>query len=166
MRTRTLDDLAFVLGAGGILGALAILFFAAGSEFRHPVRVDTAGTAGEWASHCEPFRTATDAADKLRADSTLNSHCWGAFANLEEVGVEHGPGPRTVYRFCIPRGTDRLKLVKAFIKYMDVHPNREHEEFGPVLFDSMAHAYPCVMNGERMVNSVSRTVAGSQPAAF
>lgn len=37
----------------------------------------------------------------------------------------------------------RLELIKVFLKYIDAHPERGHEEFVFVVLDALWQAYPC-----------------------
>jgi hypothetical protein len=125
------------------VAVLALLFLAGGLIFAVPSRAET---SAQMAGFCEPYRAAFYVGEgKIRVKSNENSFvCWGAFASIQGLGtlvLREGDG--TMLHLCLPARSGRLELIKVFIRYMDQHPNRGHEDFGPLVLDSLWEAFPC-----------------------
>ena len=122
-----------------------------------------AQTAAEMTSDCAPYRHALVLAPRPGGGSIVEApgangksdFCWGAFATLQEftalqdVGaVELYPASHPEAKICFPPSIQRLRLVKAFIQYMDAHPTMGPQNFAVVLLTAMSQAYPCASPGE------------------
>lgn len=71
--------------------------------------------------------------------------CWGAFAVIQTLvnWVE----PKTNepwFGTCVPFQATRSELIVVFVKYIEAHPKRRHDDFVGVALDAIRSAYPCV----------------------
>jgi hypothetical protein len=106
-----------------------------------------AESAGEMASYCEPYRTAVIVGNeqiRIEHPGQNSNICWGAFAAVQDFATMGFPGHNEgILRLCLPPESDRLELVKVFVRYMDENPNKGHWRFGTVLLLSLSEAFPC-----------------------
>jgi hypothetical protein len=71
--------------------------------------------------------------------------CWGAFVVIG--GLVTWVDSKTNERWfaaCVPSPVSRPELIAVFVKYIEAHPNRRHDDFVSVVFEALRNAYPCV----------------------
>jgi hypothetical protein len=101
-------------------------------------------TAGEMASWCQPYKTATLKGDQVSGDFTMESQmCKGAFMTIQQIGTTALDGSNDVLKICFPVQSRTSELIKVFSKYVDDHPERGHEKFTDVALAAFWDAYPC-----------------------
>jgi hypothetical protein len=86
--------------------------------------------------------------------NSKSDFCWGAFSTLQGLGNLQQAGLIQLYlsaqpaaKMCIPLATERLELVKAFLQYMDHHPEMAKADFSVALLTVMLQTYPCARSG-------------------
>ncbi len=115
-----------------------------------------AQSAAELATDCAPYRHGLILEAKPGGRSLVeapgannnSAFCWGAFAALQDFADLQRVGAlqlstKPTSRPCIPLGTERLQLVKAFLRYVDANAPVRPLAFGVVLLAAMQQAYPC-----------------------
>jgi hypothetical protein len=115
-----------------------------------------AQSAGELATDCAPYRHGLILDAKPGGRSLVeapgannnSAFCWGAFAALQDFADLQRVGAlqlstKPTGRVCIPLGTERLQLVKAFLRYVDANAQVRPLAFGVALLAAMQQAYPC-----------------------
>lgn len=106
---------------------------------------ETAITAGELASWCQPYRTATVSNHNITVQATSESQvCYGAFLAIQQFAATTlGSDHASILKTCVAEKSGLLELIKVFLHYMDEHPERGHEKFTNVVLSSLWAAYPC-----------------------
>jgi hypothetical protein len=69
--------------------------------------------------------------------------CWGAFAAIQELYTVQLPDGTAMLGACPPVPSNRVELIKVFLKYTDDHPETLHESFAYVFLPALFQAYPC-----------------------
>ena len=103
-----------------------------------------AESALEMASLCRPV-----AKSKMDADSIVwmprtyeSGMCWGAFAAIQ-TAFNIGDEGQLYLRVCLPENSTRLQLIRVFLRYVDEHPESEHEDFVIIGILAFREAFPC-----------------------
>jgi hypothetical protein len=101
-------------------------------------------------NHCKMFKSYNDARARDQ-DKSLTvpeafavAYC-GTFFYAFAQGVlkEAASGmPRSATGMCMPESS-ASEWPLVFLKYMDNHPNRLHEEAADTVWDALVEAYPC-----------------------
>jgi hypothetical protein len=102
-------------------------------------------SAAAMQSNCRPFASASTKGEFISAPQTFDTGiCWGAFLAIQEFVVTpwtpEGPG---IVPICPKTGTDRAEMIRVFIRYVDMHPQRGGEQFTHVVLNALWEAYPC-----------------------
>lgn len=109
-----------------------------------------ADTAEEMATACAPYRAAEvrnegDHQMVFVPAPTMDSEvCWGAFTAFQQLAViALYPHKEPSLEVCLPPNGGRVELIKVFLKYVEDHPEKLHENFALVLLQAMWKAFPC-----------------------
>ncbi|MEJ6846716.1 Rap1a/Tai family immunity protein [Sinorhizobium fredii] len=103
-----------------------------------------AETAMEMKSHCTSVAVSQLAPDgQVRIESSFPAGvCWGAFGALQNISRFQDGDHRVLY-FCPPEESTRLQFIRVFVKYVDEHPERSHEEWTTIGLNALQAAFPC-----------------------
>ena len=105
-------------------------------------------TTEDLIKNCKVAKSLTDTASPNRStnvsDTFSTTYCSVFFyAFTQGMFKEAASGkPRSEPKMCLPpNSSSEWPLV--FLKYMDNHPNRLHEEAADTVWDALVEAYPC-----------------------
>ena len=102
-------------------------------------------SAAAMQSNCRPFASASTKGEFISFPQTFDTGiCWGAFLAIQEFVVTpwtpDGPG---IVPICPKTEIDRAEMIRVFIRYVDMHPQRGGEQFTHVVINALWEAYPC-----------------------
>ncbi len=69
--------------------------------------------------------------------------CWGAFATIQDLSTVQLTDGTAMLGSCPPVPSNRVELIKVFLKYADDHPEKLHNSFAAVFLEALFQAYPC-----------------------
>ena len=72
----------------------------------------------------------------------MDGQCVGAIDGITEIAQIDRFSFDARFGICMPEIT-RGQIVSVFLKYVDDHPERGHDLYGIVLFQSLQQAFPC-----------------------
>jgi hypothetical protein len=104
-------------------------------------------TAQHMLAYCKPIANAKVVrGDRIQFPSSFDTgRCWGAFEVLQfmlraQIVGEKRP---VIFWICIPSESNLSQLVTIFVRYVEKHPERLHEDFPRVALDALEEAFPC-----------------------
>ena len=102
-------------------------------------------TAGELGTNCRTNvailnGAATDRADDSMAFGICIGFIEGWWEGATSVLVRSPYPTQNPFRLAIEKGVSVAQICKVFVKYMDKHPEKEHETAGLVLMDALVDA--------------------------
>lgn len=101
-------------------------------------------TAEEVGSWCEPYKTATVSEGHVNVNATDDSRvCFGAFIAVQQLTILKMNTSTPVLGSCIAPEVRLTELIKVFLRYLEVHPEKGHQRFSTIVLASLRGAYPC-----------------------
>jgi hypothetical protein len=102
-----------------------------------------ADSGQEMLGACRPLtRVQVTGDSSTMPDDVETFRCWGAFEVIQDMTTFSRDGQRLM-RVCPPGATTRLQMIAVFVKWMDEHPERLHENFSLLAFQSLRAVWPC-----------------------
>src|SRR6266513_1423260 len=101
-------------------------------------------TTQEMLSACRAFATAEVSGDTARFPQNFDTGiCWGAFTMIQKVIIDVDENRRPIYGVCARPKSRLIQLIAIFPKYAENTPQRLHEHFSRVAFESLQKAFRC-----------------------
>ena len=103
-----------------------------------------AQTVGEMLSRCRPIAEAKIVGEKISYTRSLDTEfCWGAFATARSFSSLADERGKPILRLCVPENTRQQQFVAVFVENAKKNPERWHENFHRLMFESLLQAFPC-----------------------
>ena len=78
------------------------------------------------------------------ANKAVNvQRCWGFIEAVQEFSVSVDQAGKTLLGACPDEDTKTVQIVKVFVDYARVHPDKLNLPAATVAYNAMADAFPC-----------------------
>lgn len=101
-------------------------------------------TAAEMLSSCRPVAKADISGDYAAFTQNFETgQCWGAFSVIQQTARWGKADQDRLLGVCAPAKSRLSQFIAVFVHYAENHPERLHEDFVRIAYDSLREAFPC-----------------------